>query len=201
MNAHEAAALIAEAAKTMSATVYTPEQWGDRNSDAYAIVPSTGNGVVMVRTDDVIEAWDIVAYVYRTTERVTTADDVMPALMADDGASIDPVSWGAAHVGFAEATAQYVEAAIVDALGKADEAEEAYTLCAEVAVLLPGDLSVDVIPTPDEPFSAVLVSDTSDVATIVRHAGQVSVEGIGDDNDNHLFASVADAVAAILAAR
>lgn len=121
MNAHEAAALIAEAAQSMSATVYSPEQWGDRNSDAYAIVPSTGNGVLMVRTDDVIDAWEMVAYLYRTTERVTTADQVMPALMADDGASIDPITEGLAAGGWADNTADDIAQAIVDALGKADE--------------------------------------------------------------------------------
>lgn len=200
MNEHEAAELISQAAQSMGADVYGPDAWGDRNSDAYAIVPSTGNGLVMVRTDDVMESWEMVAYAYRTTERVTRASQIMPALMEDDGASIDPVSWGAAPGGPDDNTADDIETAIIDALGKADDAEEAYELRDQVAALLPMGLTADVIPQPDgEEFVAVLIADASDVATVVRMDGVVSVEGLEDQPVE--FPTVADAVRAVLAAR
>lgn len=206
MNVREAETLIYAAAKNMNADVYSPEAWGDQNSDAYAIVPSTGNVLVMVRTDDVMDAWEMIAYAYRTDGRVTRAHEVMPALMEEDGTSIDPVTEGLAPGGPSENTADDIETAIVDALGKADEEEEREDVVREVAALLPSDLHASRIPTPGEPFTAVLVADTSDVATIIRYDGfdrAVEVEGGGASDSEYptRHPSIAHAVAAIIAHR
>jgi hypothetical protein len=95
MNAIEAGAIITEAAQSIGAHTFTPAQWGDRNSDAYAVVLSPHHCVVMVRTDDLQDGHDVTAYKYATPRGVAMlASDIMPALMADDGASLDPTASG-----------------------------------------------------------------------------------------------------------
>lgn len=106
-----------------------------------------------------------------------------------------------------------VLAASLESTGTADRGFARYTLAsgamvaeerdgenlrAEVAAMLPNRLRAIVIPTVGEDFVAVLITDGSDVATVVRdESGNVWVEGITDAPTDH--ASVTDAVAYVLA--
>jgi len=117
MNTRTAVQVITDAARAMGADVYSPESWGDRNSDAYAVVVPQTSAVVMVSTDSVIGDYEVTAYAYRTDGPVKGAGDVMGALMTEDGDSIDPIGEGIAARGMCgEHTAQSVQIAITGAL-------------------------------------------------------------------------------------
>lgn len=117
MNTATAVQVIADAARAMGADVYSPDAWGDRNSDGYAVVIPQTCAVVMVSTDSVIADYEVTAYVYRTDGPVKGAGDVMGALMTEHGDSIDPIGEGTAARGTCgEHTAESVCIAITGAL-------------------------------------------------------------------------------------
>lgn len=117
MNAQQAAHVISEVAQSMGADVYAPSAWGDRDSSAYAVVLSPHHCLVMVNTDDLMDGYQITAYKYATPGGVVTrASQVMPALVTEDGDSVDPTGSGTADVASGDVAAA-TRAAIHAAFG------------------------------------------------------------------------------------
>jgi len=78
------------AASRLGATAWSPAQWGDRNSDSYAVTLPGVEGVVMINTDLIDDS--VTAYAYRTVDVPSVSADILPALMREDGESRDPIA-------------------------------------------------------------------------------------------------------------
>jgi hypothetical protein len=116
VNTSKAGPVIDAACAAIGATSWSPAQWGDRNSDAYAITTPGVAGVVMINTDTITQC-DVQAYAYRAEAVPTRASHIMPALLADDGASLDPIAETVAQITGGD-VAGALQRAITDAFGR-----------------------------------------------------------------------------------
>lgn len=200
---------IREAAQRMDAEVFAPDQWAGDHDGAWALVRrSDRRTVISVHGDELAHSanygtmWNdvVVAYAYATEHDVMAAEDIVRAVRTDDGASADPVGYGEGALDFLAGT---IAASIVDAATQAaDNASAAGKLRADVAAELPASMRATVIPQLGESHVAVLIWETSDVATVVMtDDGRISVEGAGNSNDNVEFDDVASAVRYVISER